>query len=265
MTLAEQLLDIGLRATAQQLDDIIAMSTKKRWSPTQLLEHIAHIEVEERARRSLERRLKRSRLGTFKPIADFDWAWPKKIDRDAIDALLHADFVAESRNVVLVAAQGLGKTMIAKNIALSAINAGHTVLFTTTAQMLLDLSSQDSARGLERRLKYYSGVGLLVCDEIGYLSYDNRNADLLFQVISRRYERKSTILTTNLPFREWPTIFPNAACVTAMIDRIVHHAEIVTIDGDSYRRREAEAAKKKRQAKRSSRRKPGGQKKRGST
>ncbi len=109
MTLAEQLLDIDFRATAQQLDDIIAMSTKKRWSPTQLLEHIARIEAEERAQRSLERRLKRSRLGSFKPIADFDWAWPKKIDRDAIDGLLHGDFVAESRNVVLVAAQGLGR------------------------------------------------------------------------------------------------------------------------------------------------------------
>ncbi len=131
--------------------------------------------------------------------------------------------------------------------------------------MLLDLSGQESARGLERRLRYYAGVGLLVCDEIGYLSYDNRNADLLFQVISWRYERKSTVLTTNLPFRDWTTIFPSAACVTAMIDRIVHHAEIITIDGDSYRRREAEAAKKNRQAKRRSPRKPGGPKKRGST
>ncbi len=264
-TLAEQLLDIGLRATAEQLDDIVAMSTKKRWSPTQLLEHIARIEVDERTRRGLERRLKRSRIGAFKPIADFDWGWPKKIDRDAIESLMQADFVTECRNVVLVAAQGLGKTLIAKNIALSAINAGHSVLFTTAAQMLLDLSGQDSARGLERRLKYYAGVGLLVCDEIGYLSYDNRNADLLFQVVSRRYERKSTVLTTNLPFRDWATIFPNAACVTAMIDRIVHHAEIVTIDGDSYRRREAETAKKERQARRSSRTKPGGPKKRGST
>jgi DNA replication protein DnaC len=263
--LAEQLLDIGMRATAEQLDDIVAASTNKRWSSTQLLEHVAHIEVEDRTRRSLERRLRRSRIGSFKPIADFDWTWPKKIDREAIEAILRADFVAESRNVVLVAAQGLGKTMIAKNIALSAINGGHTVLFTTTAQMLLDLSGQDSARGLERRLRYYAGVALLICDEIGYLSYDNRNADLLFQVISRRYERKSTVLTTNLPFRNWPTVFPNAACVTAMIDRIVHHADIITIDGDSYRRREAEAAKKKRQAKSSSSRKPGGPKKRAST
>lgn len=264
-TLAEELADIGLRATATQLDDTIALSTKKRWSTTQLLEYIVRIEAEERARRSLERRLSRSRIGSFKPISDFDWAWPKKIDRNAIEAILGADFITDTRNVVLVAAQGLGKTMIAKNIALSAINAGHTVLFTTTAQMLLDLSGQESSRGLERRLRYYAGVGLLVCDEIGYLSYDNRNADLLFQVISRRYERKSTVLTTNLPFREWPTIFPNAACVTAMIDRIVHHADIISIDGDSYRRREAEAEKQSRHANHPSRRKSGGPKNRVST
>jgi DNA replication protein DnaC len=261
-TLAEQLLDVGLRATAAQLDDLVALSTKKRWSTTQLLEHIAVIEAEDRARRGLERRLSRSRIGAFKPLADFDWGWPKKIDRDAIAAVMTADFVANARNVALVAPQGLGKTMIAKNIGLAAIHAGHTVLFTTTAQMLLDLSGQESARGLERRLRYYARVGVLICDEIGYLSYDNRNADLLFQVISRRYERKSTVLTTNLPFREWPTIFPNAACVTAMVDRIVHHADILTIEGDSYRRREAEKDKRTRQATRRSRRKPGGPKKR---
>jgi DNA replication protein DnaC len=250
--LNEQLTDLDLKATAEQLPDILARAGKNGWSATQLLEHIAHLELQERTRRGLERRLRRSRIGSTKPMADFDWSWPKKIDRDAIEALLHADFLTETRNVVLVAAQGLGKTMIAKNIAIAAIHAGHSALFTTTAQMLLDLSGQESARGLERRLRHYAGVGLLVCDEIGYLSYDNRNADLLFQVISRRYERKSTVLTTNLPFRDWPTIFPNAACVTAMIDRIVHHADIITIDGDSYRHREAQAAKKTRHAKRAS-------------
>lgn len=261
-SLTDQLRAVGLRATADELDDLVAVATRKRWSPTQLLEHVAAIEARDSARRSLERRLSRSRIGQHKPIADFDWSWPKKIDRDAIEGAMAPDVFAEGRNVVLVAAQGLGKTMIAKNIGLAAIHAGFTVLFTTTAQMLLDLTSQESARGLERRLKYYASVGVLVCDELGYLSYDNRNADLLFQVISRRYERKTTVLTTNLPFAEWATIFPGAACVTAMIDRIVHHAEIITIEGDSYRRREAESAKRARTAKRRSRGKPASPKRR---
>jgi DNA replication protein DnaC len=112
--------------------------------------------------------------------------------------------------------------------------------------MLLDLAAQESARALERRLRHYSGATLLCIDEIGYLSFDNRNADLLFEVVSRRYEKRSTLLTTNLAFRDWPSIFPNAACVTALIDRGIHHADVVAIEGDSYRKREAEEHKARR-------------------
>ncbi len=132
-----------------------------------------------------------------------------------------------TRNVVLVAPQGLGKTMIAQNITHQAILNGHGVLFLSAAQLLLDLAGQESARALDRRLKYFAKVGLLVIDEIGFLAFDNRNADLLFQVVSRRYEKKSLVLTTNLAFRDWPTIFPNASCATALIDRVIHHADVI--------------------------------------
>jgi DNA replication protein DnaC len=242
--LADQLAALGLRYTAAHLDDVVALATKRRWSTTQLLEHLVESEQQERTRRSLERRLARSRLGRFIPMSDFDGAWPKRIDRAAVEATLRLDFLPEARNVVLVAAQGLGKTMIAQNIAHAAVLAGTHVLFTTAAQLLLDLGGQESTRGLARRLNHYATRGLLVVDEIGYLSYDARAADLLFQVVSRRYEKRSLVLTTNLPFSAWPTIFPNAATATALIDRLVHHAEILTIEGDSYRRRAAEAKRK---------------------
>jgi DNA replication protein DnaC len=242
--LADHLAALGLRYTAGHFDDVIALATKRRWSPTQLLEHLVETEQQERTRRSLERRLTRARIGRFTPMADFDWSWPKRVDRPAIEAALRLDFLAEAHNVVLVAPQGLGKTMIAQNIAHAAVLAGSHVLFTTAAQLLLDLGSLESARGLARRLNHYATRGLLVIDEIGYLSYDGRAADLLFQVVSRRYERRSLVLTTNLPFSEWPTIFPNAATATALIDRLVHHAEILTLEGDSYRRRIAEAKRK---------------------
>lgn len=127
---------------------------------------------------------------------------------------------------------------------------GNGVLFISAAQLLLDLGAQESARALERRLKHYAKVGLLILDEIGFLAFDNRNADLLFQVISRRYEKKSTVLTTNLAFRDWPTIFPNATCATALIDRVVHHADVIAIEGESYRAREADAQAKARRARR---------------
>jgi DNA replication protein DnaC len=240
---------LGLHHTATHLDDLIALATKRRWSPTQLLEHLVEVEQQERARRSLERRLLRSRIGRFTPMDAFDWAWPTRIDRAAVEAALHLDFLTAGRNLVLVAAQGLGKTMIAQNIAHQAVLAGHHVLFTTDAQLLLDLGGQESVRDLARRLNSYGQRGLLVLDELGYLSYEARAADLLFQVVSRRYERKSLVLTTNLAFSDWPTIFPNAGSAIALIDRLIHHAEIITIEGESYRRRAAELTRRTPRAK----------------
>ena len=241
---------IGLDHTAANLDDLVALATKRRWGPAQILEHVAEAEQAERAKRSLERRIGRSQLGRFRSMADFDWAWPKRIDRDAVDAALQLDFLDQARNVVLVAPQGLGKTMIAQNIVHAALLAGHGALFVTASQLLLDLGAQESTRALDRRLRYYTSRPLLCIDEIGYLSYDARNADLLFQVVSRRYERRSLVLTTNLAFADWSSIFPNAACTTALIDRVVHHAEIIAIEGDSFRKREAQASIKSKQSRR---------------
>jgi DNA replication protein DnaC len=230
---------LGLVAAASGLADLIAFVTKHRYGPAQVLEHIADLEEKERTRRSLERRMSRSRLGRFKPMADFDWSWPTRVDHDLVESALRLEFLSGPRNVVLVAPQGLGKTMIAQSIAHQAILEGHSVLFVTAAQLLLDLASQESARALDNRLKYYAKIGLLVIDEVGYLAFDNRNADLLFQIVSRRYEKKSLVLTTNLSFSDWPSIFPNATCATALIDRVIHHADVIAIEGQSYRLREA--------------------------
>ncbi len=237
--LAQRLRDVGLRATGETLDDLVALATKERWSPVQLLEHVVDLDEKDRVRRSLERRFSDSHLGRFKPMLEFDWGWPTKIDRALVERALGGDYLADARNIVLAAPQGLGKTMIAQNLAHQAILKGRSVLFLTVAQLLLDLGSQESSRSLDRRLKYYAKVSLLVLDEVGYLAFDNRNADLLFQVVSRRYEKKSLVLTTNLAFSDWPTIFPNATCATALIDRVIHHADVISIEGESYRLREA--------------------------
>jgi len=196
-------------------------------------------EQRERQRRSLERRLRFARLGAFKPLCDFDWQWPKKIDRIAIDELVTLEFLAEAANVVLIGPNGTGKTMIAQNLAHQALLAGHRVRLTTASAMLNDLATQDSAAALQRRLRHYCRPSLLVVDELGYLSYDSRYADLLFEVVTRRYQQRSTIFTTNKPFSEWQQVFPNAACVVTIIDRLVHKAEILTIEGESYRLKEA--------------------------
>jgi DNA replication protein DnaC len=247
-TLSDYLRQLGLTQTAADLNDLIARATQKRWSPAVLLETVARAELEAQARQRVERRLKEARIGRFKAMADFEWTWPKQIHRPTVERVLTLDFITKRENTILVAAQGLGKTMLAKNLLHQAVLAGHSARFITASDLILDLTAQDTARALERRLRVYARPSLLCVDEIGYLSYDAHAADLLFQVVSRRYEQKSVVLTTNLPFKAWNTIFPNASCAVALIDRLTHHAEIITIAGESYRKREAELAQKARRS-----------------
>ena len=197
------------------------------------------VEEGERDRRSLERRIRGARLGSFKTMADFDWEWPEKIDRDQVEDLLHLSFLDDATNVVLLGPSGIGKTMIAQNLGYQALQHGHTVLRVTTSEMLNDLAAQDSSAALARRLRRYSKPRLLLLDEVGYLSYDGRYGDLLFEVVSRRHLQRSTVLTTNKAFSEWTQVFAAASCVSALVDRIVHRAEIVNITGESYRQKEA--------------------------
>ena len=165
--LAGNLRDLGLRFAADTLDDILARAAKKRFSHVQLLEHLYQLESRDRAQRSLERRRIRSKIGRFRAMADFDWNWPKRIDRCAVESALALDFLPEARNVILIASQGLGKTMIAQNVAYQAVLAGHSTLFITAAQLLLDLGSAESTRALDRRLRHYGRFRLLCIDELG--------------------------------------------------------------------------------------------------
>ena len=248
--LKEQLAQIGLLALAECVEDFLARAAKGRLSPRQIIEEIVRLETTEGARRSLERRLVRSRIGRFKPITDFDWGWPKKIERDVIERALTLDFLEDGRNFVLLGANGLGKTMIAKNLAYQAAVAGYSVLFVTAAELLDDLRSEVAQSTFRRKLTKYASPRLLVIDEVGYLSYDHHAADLLYKVIDRRYERNPIVLTTNLAFRDWNTVFPNATSIATLLDKLTHHADVTMIEGPSYRvhesQKEAAARRKKR-------------------
>jgi len=213
-----------------------------------MLEELARSEIQERSRLSLERRLQRARIGRFRPMADFNWSWPIKIDRSTIERALTLDFIPEARNLIVMGTNGLGKTMIAQNIAYAAVQAGHTVLFRTASEILADLHC-DSPQRLRRRLQHYARPSLLCIDELAYLSYDPDAADLLFELVSRRYERRSILITTNKAFKNWNTVFPNATSIATLLDRLTHHADITLIEGESYRVRESEletAARRKK-------------------
>jgi DNA replication protein DnaC len=254
--LITRLLKVGLQAVGRSLDDFVARATKNRLSPVQMLEEIARLEEIDSRRRGQESRLRRSRLGRFKPIADFDWNWPKKIERGLIERALTLDFIREGRNLALIGTNGLGKTMIARNIAHQAILAGYSVLSTTAAELIEDLRSC-SPETLRRRLARYTRPHLLCIDEVGYLSYDSYAADLLYKVVDRRYERpgakdlpsRSILITTNLAFRDWNTVFPNATSIATLLDKLTHHADVTLLEGESYRVRESQleaAARRKK-------------------
>src|SRR5229473_6235278 len=229
--LRERLLRLGLHGLLANVETVI----HEPWLP-QLLQ----IEETERSRRSLRRRLKAARLQKYNPMADFEWTWPTQCDRPLVEELFSLNFIEEPANIVLIGPNGIGKTMIAKNLLHQAVLHGHTARFTLASDMLHDLAAQDSSASLARRLRRYTSPGVLAVDEVGYLSYDARYADLFFEVITRRYQQCPVIISTNKSFSEWNQVFPNAGCVVTLVDRLMHKAEILTLAGKSYRLKEAQ-------------------------
>lgn len=240
--LRARLRSLGLFGLLARVEEL----AQKPW-----VEELLHVEEAERQRRSLARRLRHARIGSFKPIADFDWTWPRKIDRQGIEELFGLGFLDEGVNAILVGPNGVGKSMVLRNLAHHALVQGHTVRVTSASDMLADLAAQESAAALARRLRRYVVPKILCVDEVGYLSYSNRYADLLFEVVTRRYDLgRAIVLSTNKAFAEWSEVFPHAACTVTLVDRLVHRSEIVEIDGDSYRLKEAKERAAERSASR---------------
>jgi DNA replication protein DnaC len=237
--IAKLLQSIGVRVSREALLALIAHATTARLSPTQTFEELAAIARRERAERNLEARTTAATLGTFKPLDRFDWNHPRDIDRERVEELCALGFVAQGHNVLLRGPSGVGKTMLAQNLGMLALQRGYTVRFATLSTALADLLKQESMPALERRMRKYTTPSLLILDEVGYLPCSRQSADLLYNVISRRHEQRSVVLTTNLAFKQWNTVFPGAACVSALVDRFVQHCHTIDIDADSWRQKEA--------------------------
>ena len=202
----------------------------KRLSHVQVVELLVEMERRQREARNLATHTKMATVGAHTTMDCFDWSHPRKIDRVPCENVLGLGFVERERR--FLGPSGVGKTMLAQNVCLAALGAGMTVCFTPVVSALAGLLKQESLPAVERRMKRYTNVDLLVCDELGYVPVDKRAVDLFFQIISRRHERASTIISTNLAFKEWGGVSPGAACLVALIDRFTQHLHTIDVDAE---------------------------------
>lgn len=220
-------------------DHYLALATKAaehQLSPLDFLAQLIEGEAALREQRSIERRIREARFPVLKTLDDFQWNWPKKINRPQIQNLFRMAFVATQTNIVLIGNVGLGKTHLALALGHTACQRGHSVLYTTAVDIINTLAAAQSAGRLKREFHRYLKPAILIIDELGYLPIDKLGADLLFQIISQRYERAPTVMTTNRVYKHWSQIFNNDSTLTsAILDRVLHHAETVIIEGKSFR------------------------------
>jgi len=209
---------------------------EKNWTQLDFLSRLAEGEALRRKDRATQRRIQAARFPVIKTLEQFNWAWPKKINRAQVQNLFRLSFLKDKANVIFMGGAGLGKSHLAAALAYEGCLAGHTVLFTTAIDIVNTLVAAQSAHRLKAELKKYISPNIVLVDELGYLPIDKAGADLLFQVFSQRYETSSTIVTTNQLYKHWARVFNNDATLTsAVLDRLLHHAETVTIEGKSYR------------------------------
>lgn len=248
--LVERLRGIGMRASRESIDAWLTLATKSKASPAQLVEQLCELERREREARNLARRVKAAALGAPKPLDRFDWNHPRSVDRELYDQLHESlEFVRRGENVLLRGQAGVGKTTLAQNLGNRALEKGFTVRFCTLAAALADLLRQESIQATDRRLRRYIAPDLLILDELGYVPCDTRAADLLFQIVSRRHESKSIVISTNLAFKQWNTVFQDASCLGALVDRFAQHCHTLDVDADSWRHKEALTRAKARKPK----------------
>lgn len=236
---AEALRTLGFRASLDAIRALLAHATKGSLSPAQLCLELTVLEKRERDTRNLVARTKDAALGTPKPLDRFDWSHPRSINRDLFEEMHDSlGFLQRGENVLLRGQAGVGKSTLAKHLGLAALANGHTVRFTTLAAALADLLRQQTIPAIERRLRRYTAPDLLICDELGYVPCDSDAADLFFRIVSARHEQRAVVITTNLGYKQWSTIFGDAPCLGALVDRFAQHCHVLDIDADSWRDKE---------------------------
>lgn len=235
----KQLIYLKLPYIREHHETVGQLAARKQWTHVHYLTELIRQESNLRHDRTIQRRIRTARFPVVKTLDQFNWFWPKKINQAQVQNLFRLKFIEDKSNVVFIGGVGLGKTHLASALGYQACLAGQTVLFTSAIDTINNLTSAQHAGTLKQELKKYLHPALIILDELGYLPVDKNGADLLFQIISQRYERGSIIITTNRVFKDWSQIFNNDSTLTsALLDRLLHHTEAVVIEGKSYRMKE---------------------------
>ena len=233
--LEEDLKYLQLYSICKVYQDKAKEAEEKNLSYTGYLELLIQEEVTDRIQRSIKKRITQAKFPIIKTIDTFNFDWPKSINRKKILQLFDMKFVEEKKNVLILAPPGLGKTHLAISLGYAACQRRLSTLFISAIDIVNNLYASMSDFTFTKKMRSYLRPKILIIDELGYLPLDKKGSDFLFQIIDKRYEKGSIILTSNLAFKDWGKIFGNNTTATAAIDRLVHHCEIITIQGDSYR------------------------------
>lgn len=234
--LDQQLRYLKLDYILDHYDSLTKLAAQKQWSYLDFLSELICAQSLQRQDRATQRRISLARFPQIKTLEQFQWSWPHKINQQHVQNLFSLKFIQDKSNVVLLGGVGLGKTHIATALGYQACLDGYSVLFATAIDTINSLVAAQSTGRLKHELNKYLKPDLLILDELGYLPIDKTGSDMLFQIISHRYEQGSLIITTNRAFKNWPEIFNNDSTLTsALLDRLLHHTQTVVIEGKSYR------------------------------
>lgn len=238
-TVSEKCRTLRLNTCMQQLSAVMDMAAQKNWPAVRTIEHLLDLELEARKQTQILLRFKQSKLCETPTIDQFDFNFHscRKNQKGKILQLLTLQFLVEKKDIILIGNPGVGKSFLAKTVAYAATQQGFKVLFTTAMDMINHLVAAEADHSLLKKLHHYACPQLLLIDELGYLPLGTRGSNLFFQVISQRHEKKSTLITTNLPFADWGTIFDSTTVATAIADRLVYNSEVLILEGSSYRKR----------------------------